>query len=225
MEQERGVEVLERIDVIAVDIRRLFDDYCKEYNIEDMTKAKQTQFKGAMEYIYRRYFKQNNVLKSSPYYAVKNSINNIMTNFNQYDIELLYELYLYIQELANGYDKAASVAIFKALTGISRQCLDNWRNNARSDDGASPSSLAGIKKAFILWLTDSEEDELKEFNMRNPLGPQERLNVDHGRREIRVSMRCDASSLPVRSAEEIAASYGRAALPDGGGMELPDVPE
>lgn len=176
-------EVLNTIDIMAIDIRRLFGEYCAEYGIEDIAREKQTRFKGAMTYIYRRYFKDTNLLKATPNYVVENSINNMSTNFNAYNLNILLELYLFIKEFANGYDKVASVAVFKELTGISRQCLDNWRNKA------SCSSLAADKKAFIDWLAECEEDDLKEFNMRNPLGPQERLNVDHGRWERRIMAR------------------------------------
>lgn len=77
-----------------------------------------------------------------------------------------------------------SVAVFKALTGISRQTLSIWRNK-----GASSSSLDNDKKMFLEWLVENEEDELKEFNLRMALGAQERLNVDHGRWEKKVVTR------------------------------------
>ena len=177
---EKVQEVIETMEVIESDIELYFSEYCTKYNIEDMSKEKQTRFNGAMTYIYRHYFKGTNRLKASPNHTVPNSINNMSTNYNAYDIDKLYELYLYLKEFANGYDKVASIAAFKSLTGISRQTITVWRNKP------SNSSLGNDQKMFINWLTDNEEDELKEFNMRNPLGAQERLNVDHGRWEKRI---------------------------------------
>lgn len=211
-------EVLNPIEVIEIDFRRLFNDYCHEYGVEDMAREKQTRFDGAMMYIYRHYFKNNNILKSTPSYTVNNSINSMMTNFNSYDVNILYELYLYLKEFANGYDKLATIAAFKALTGISRQTLWGWRSKEPSS-----SSLDKDKKMFLEWLTECNEDELKEFNLRNPLGPQEQLNVDHGRREVKMSMSIDAKMLPERTPLEIAAGYGVAAIEDKRG--LPEVPE
>lgn len=193
---DNTAEVLNPIDVIEIDIKRLFGEYCAEYGIEDMAHEKQTRFDGAMTYIYRRYFKGNNILKSIPSYKVNNSINDMMTNFNAYDVNMLYELYLFLKEFANGYDKVASVPAFKSLTGISKQTLSVWRNK-----GASSSSLDQNKKMFLEWLIDNEEDELKEFNLRTPLGPQERLNVDHGRREVKVTARV-SDDRPYISADE-----------------------
>lgn len=211
-------EVLNPIDVIEIDIRRLFNDYCKEYGIEDMAKEKQTRFGGAMTYIYRHYFKGSSILKSAPSYKVDNSINGMETNFNAYDVNLLYELYLFLKEFANGYDKVASVPAFKALTGISKQTLSVWRNK-----GSSSSSLDRDKKMFLDWLTESEEDELKEFNLRTPLGPQERLNVDHGRREIKLSIHAEAEA-PRLTPAEISARYPKLSE-SGAQLALPEVPE
>lgn len=212
------VDVLNPIDIIETDIKRLFVEYCGEYGIEDMAKEKQTRFCGAMTYIYRRYFKVNNSLKVKPYHKVAGSPNGIETNFNAYDVNLLYELYLFLKEFANGYDKVASVPAFKALTGISKQTLSVWRNGR-----ASSPSLDRDKKMFLEWLTENEEDDLKEFNLRMPIGAQERLNVDYGRREVKVSVRAEAAEI-AQTPEEIAARYGKA-LPDGARVELPEVPE
>lgn len=206
-------EVLNPIDVIEIDFRRLFNDYCQEYGVEDMAKEKQTRFDGAMMYIYRRYFKNNNILKSTPSYTVNNSINSMMTNFNSYDVNILYELYLYLKEFANGYDKLATIAAFKALTGISRQTLWGWRSKEPSS-----SSLDKDKKMFLEWLTECNEDELKEFNLRNPLGPQEQLNVDHGRREVKVTAKIDTT--PVLAVDELP----KLSLSEDD-KGLPEVPE
>lgn len=175
-------EVLDEMEVIEETVKYWFDKYCDEYNIDDMKSEQQTVFDGAMTYIYRHYFKNSNALKTSPTRVVPNSINNMMTNHNAYDITKLIELYIYIKELANGYDKVATVAVFKSLTGIAKQTISDWRNKL------STSRIDASKKQFVEWLESCEEDGLKEFNMRRQLGAQERLNVDHGRYERRVSM-------------------------------------
>lgn len=196
-------EVLNPIEVMEIDIRKLFDDYCNEYGIEDMAREKQLRFTGAMTYIYRHYFKGTNKLKTTPSVVVKDSINNMCTNHNAYDIDKLYELYIYIKELANGYDKVASVAVFKALTGISKQTISHWYGLV--SDGLSTSSLDSNKKMFIEWLKDCDLDQLKEFNFRTPLGAQEQLNVDHGRQKetiiLHQSAALPASQLPVLGQE------------------------
>ncbi len=210
--QDAGQDSME---IIENDVRLFFDEYCQVYNIDDMRKEKQTVFDGAMTYIYRHYFKNTGKLKCDPYSIVDNSINNIMTNFNAYDVNRLYELYLYIQELANAHDKIASIAVFKKLTGISKQTLSVWRNKS------SASSLDSDKKAFLNWLTDNNEDELKEFNLRNPLGPQEQLNVDHGRREIKTTMRIETDT-GTRTPKQIQEQYGMQLEYKG---EMPELPE
>jgi hypothetical protein len=104
-----------------------------------------------------------------------------MSNCNDYDIDVLYNIYIILKELANIYDKIASIPAFKTLTGITNASLCDWRNAEVLNCSASYRR----KKAFVDWLTASEEDELKEFNLRNALGATERLNVDHGRREVK----------------------------------------
>lgn len=181
---EETVEVLDEMEVVEETVKYWFDKYCDEYNIKDMKAEQQTVFDGAMTYIYRHYFKNSNVLKVSPTRVVPNSINNMVTNHNAYDITKLIELYVYIKELANGYDKVATVAVFKSLTGIAKQTISDWRNKL------STSRTDISKKQFVEWLESCEEDGLKEFNMRRQLGAQERLNVDHGRYERRVNVSC-----------------------------------
>lgn len=181
---EKTVEVLDEMEVIEETVKYWFDKYCDEYNIEDMKAEQQTVFDGAMTYIYRHYFKNSSALKVSPTRVVPNSINNMVTNHNAYDITKLIELYVYIKELANGYDKVATVAVFKSLTGIAKQTISDWRNKL------STSRTDMSKKQFVEWLESCEEDGLKEFNMRRQLGAQERLNVDHGRYERRVNVSC-----------------------------------
>lgn len=195
---EETVEVLNEMEVVEETVKYWFDKYCDEYEIDNMRKEKQTVFNGAMTYIYRHYFKNSNVLKSSPVTVVPNSINNMVTNHNAYDISKLIELYTYVKELANGYDKLATVAVFKSLTGIAKQTISDWRNKL------STSRTDMNKKQFIEWLHDCEQDELKEFNLRNPFGAQEQLNVDHGRFEKRVSITYDGGQ-PMLSGEDIRA--------------------
>lgn len=213
------VEVLSPIDVMEIDIKRLFGEYCTEYRIDDMSKEKQPRFNGSMTYIYRHYFKYNNLLKSSPNRIVDNSINGMMTNHNAYDINTLYELYIFLKEFANGYDKVASIKAFMELTGISRQTLSVWRNK-----DSSHSSLDCEKKKFIEWLASNEEDDLKEFNLRTPLGAQERLNVDYGRREIKMSMHVNSTINESMTPDEIAAKYDNNRITDNQ-LSLPQVPD
>lgn len=178
------VEVLDEMEVVEETVKYWFDKYCEEYEIDNMRKEEQTVFNGAMTYIYRHYFKGSSALRTSPCKIVPNSINNMMTNHNAYDITKLIELYIYIKELANGYDKVATVAVFKSLTGITRQTISDWRNKL------STSRIDIDKKEFVKWLYDCEQDELKEFNLRRQYGAQEQLNVDHGRFEKRVNITC-----------------------------------
>jgi hypothetical protein len=147
-----------------------------------MRKEKQLVFNGAMMYIHRRYIVPSGILRSKPYSIINNSINGAMSNNNNaYDVDMLYNIYNYIKELANCYDKIATIPAFKALTGITKMTLYDWR----SSDILNSSDTYREKKRFVDWLTASEEDELKEFNLRNALGATERLNVDHGRREVK----------------------------------------
>ena len=164
------------IDAIDYEMRSLFKEYCNEYKIEDMRSEKQTVFHGAMQYIYINYIKPTNILKNKPCYVVDNSINKMMTNYNSYNIPLLYDLYLRMKLLANAYDKIASVECFKTLTGISKQCISAWKTRE-----SSSSSLDSDKKEFVDWLLDNDLDQKKEFNTRTVNGVMEQLNNDYDR--------------------------------------------
>ena len=173
---EKVIEENVTIEEIDCEMRSLFKEYCIEYQIEDMRSEKQTVFHGAMQYIYINYIKPTNILKNKPCYVVDNSINKMMTNYNSYNISLLYDLYLRMKLLANAYDKIASVECFKTLTGISKQCISAWKSKEPSS-----SSLDGDKKAFVEWLLDNDLDQKKEFNTRTVNGVMEQLNNDYDR--------------------------------------------
>ena len=200
-EQESPIEVFEN------DIELYFDEYCEKYKIENMRREKQPVFNGGMSYIYRHYFKGTNKLKSKDYYLVNNSVNNMMTNHNAYDIDLLIDLYRFLQEFANAYDKVASVAAFKRLTGISKQTISAWRLKS------SNSSMDKLKKDFISFLDENAEDELKEFNLRFPYGAQEQLNVDYHHRDPNLMGRTDI--MPQITMEDLQQ---RIAQDSGGGL-------
>lgn len=173
----QDVREIPNIDEIKKNIRKYFDDYCAAYGIDDMRSQRQPVFNGAMQYIYNNYIRPNNVLKDIPKNIVDNSINQMLTNYNAYNIDLLYEVYLYLRELANAYDMTATADTFKILTGISKQALSAWRTKS------STSSMDEVRKAFVNWLDDADCDQLVAFNLRNALGATERLNNDHGRKQ------------------------------------------
>lgn len=173
----QDVREIPNIDEIKKNIRRCFDEYCNLYGIDDMRAQRQPVFNGAMQYIYNNYIRPSNVLKDIPQNVVDNSINQMLTNYNAYNIDLLYEVYLYLRELANAYDMTATADTFKILTGISKQALSAWRTKS------STSSMDEVRKAFVNWLDDADCDQLVAFNLRNALGATERLNNDHGRKQ------------------------------------------
>lgn len=173
----QNVREIPNIDEIKKNIRRCFDEYCDLYGISDMRTQRQPVFNGAMQYVYNNYIRPSNVLKDIPSNVVINSVNKMMTNYNAYNIDLLYEVYLYLRELANAYDMTATADTFKILTGISKQALSAWRTKSSS------TSMDEIRKAFVNWLDDADCDQLTAFNMRYALGPTERLNNDHGRKQ------------------------------------------
>ena len=109
----QDVREIPNIDEIKKNIRKYFDDYCTAYGIDDMRSQRQPVFNGAMQYIYNNYIRPSNVLKDIPQNVVDNSINQMLTNYNAYNIDLLYEVYLYLRELANAYDMTATADTFK----------------------------------------------------------------------------------------------------------------
>lgn len=210
MDDELVVKI-DEIELYDNDFEIAIDEACKKYKIEDLVKEGQTRWKAVMHYVGKRIFPDNKILKD------KNIVwldgNNIPTNNNRYNYNILNVLCEYYKQLSRVYNKLISTVAYSEFVNIPANTIDKWRDD-------EPSSLS-----FQIWkkLQDDREDSLKDkaADNGNVMGV-----FQVGRREFGWDMpnvRQEQPKIASRTPEEIAAGYGIAAIEEKRG--LPEVPE
>lgn len=159
------------IEVFENDIDLYLRQFQEEQEIEDLRTVPQSVWNGAMMYIYRHVFKNNDFLKSSSIY----NINNTHSNFNMYDYEKVNNILDYYIYICNIYNKEISIMGFSKLTGIDTDTINNWGNN---ENKLSSSSFVIYKK-----LSQMREESLSNKladGKQNPVGVIAMLNRHYG---------------------------------------------
>lgn len=146
-------ELVIKIDEITIydnDFEIAIDEACQKFKIEDLVKEGQTRWKAVMHYVGKRIFPDTKVLKD------KNTVwlegNNIPTNNNRYDYNILNILCDYYINLSRQYNKLISTVAFSEFININTDTIDRWR-----DDEPSTTTFGIWKK-----LQGNREDSLKD---------------------------------------------------------------
>lgn len=157
--QENTAQEIDEVQIYDDEIKLQLDNFCDDFQIEDMSKESQNKWNAALLYIYKYVFKDTNKLKD------KTNISN------RYDIDIvnsvcdIYVNYCYL------YDKEISIMGFSKLTGIDTDTINSWGNN----EYMSSSNASVIHKK----LTKEREESLSNIlisGKRNPVGILGALN-------------------------------------------------
>lgn len=205
-EQDQTAEVFEN------DIDMYLHLFCEEQKIEDIKKESQNVWNGCLLYINRHVFKGTDKLKTNKY--IFN--NNIPSNCNAYDMDIINNICDYYIYLCYQYDKEVSVMGFCKLTGISQDCMYEWAK----DDRKLSSAGCELHKKLVEERQESLSAKLVT-GRQNPVGVLGVLNRHYQWNMPGVSR--EQAKITQRTPEEIAAGYGQARIE--GKMELPEVPE
>ena len=155
-EQERSAEVFEN------DIAMYLSMFCEENSIEDIKIESQSVWNGALRYVRKHVFGRPDILKSKDNINIYN--NNIPSNFNAYNYEIVNSVCDIYIDLCFVYDKEVSIIGFSNLTGIDAETIRLWRN----EDRLSSTSFVVYKK-----LLDFREESLSNklvTGRQNPVG-------------------------------------------------------
>ena len=159
-------------EVFENDIAMYLRIFCEEQGIEDMRAASQSVYNACLKYIQRHVFKDKDILRDKS--NIYNKNNNIMSNYNRYNYDLLNDIcdyYIYISML---YDKEVSIMGFSNLTGIDNDTITTWSK----PDRLSPLSMSIYKK-----LCENREESLSNklvTGNKNPVGVIAVLNRQFG---------------------------------------------
>jgi len=150
----------EPIEVFENDIDKYIKLFCEEQNIQDLRAMPQSVWNGCLMFVRKNVFpKGTRRLKDNSIYNIDN--NNINSNFNRYNYNLVndvLDIYIYYCTI---YDKEISLIGFSNLTGIAVDTLEQWK------ESGSTSSL--VYKKIIQCREESLSNKLATGN-KNPVG-------------------------------------------------------
>lgn len=188
-EQEQTQEVFEN------DIQMYLTMFCEDNGIEDIKTESQSVWNGALRYIRKHVFSCPDILKSKDNINIYN--NNIPSNFNAYNYEIVNSVCDIYIDLCFVNDKEVSIIGFSNLTGIDTDTINEWGNESTK---LSSTSFVVYKK-----LRDYREESLSNklvTGRQNPVGVLGVLNRHYawnmpGVREDKSSKRVlTAAELP-----------------------------
>ena len=106
----------DQIEVFDNKIAEYLYMFCEENDIKDLKTESQNVWNGALMYIRRYVFPDKSILKSNKRNTVDG--NNIQSNYNAYDYEIVNSICDYYIYICSMYDKEISINGFSYLTGI-----------------------------------------------------------------------------------------------------------
>ena len=150
---EKVTDFVPSMEVFANDIELYLSMFCEEQNIEDLRKESQAVWNGALRYIRRKVFPNKDILKSKTNINIYN--NNIPSNFNAYNYDLVNDICDIYIDLCFVYDKEISIMGF---------IIQDWGVNER----LSKTSIE-IYKKLIAFREESLSSKLATGS-KNPVG-------------------------------------------------------
>lgn len=169
------------------------NEFCIEYNINDLESSTQNKWNACIKYIYNHIFKP--IDKS----LLRDSKCNSIIDYNDIDlINGLLEHYIY---LCNLYSKAVNITSFCSLIGISRTLIYDWSiGKARELNPAFSCIYKTLDKAREESLSD-----LLISGKKQPIGLLAVLNHEKGwnlpgssREVVHISAKEDAKAIADR---------------------------
>ena len=167
-----SIELLHVDDIIIYDndIEQAVLLAAEKLEIEDLKKEGQRPWKACLQLAGKQLFSDKSILKSKVLNIYNN--NNIPTNNNSYDIDIINLLCDYYIVLSNKYNKLPSIIAFSYLVNIDYDIIEHWREY-------EPSS-----KRYHIWkkLHQTREDCLKDkgYDSNNVVGTISIGNTEFG---------------------------------------------
>lgn len=125
MDEELIVKI-DQVEIYDNDFEMAIEEACRKFKIDDLAKASQRRWKRVMEFVGKRIFRDNKILRD------KNTVwlegNNIPTNNNRFDYNIINILCDYYMSLSDQYDKLISAEAFSLFLNISRDTVGNWKD-------------------------------------------------------------------------------------------------
>lgn len=159
-----GVEIFEDDFDLAI------SEACRKFGYDDLTDISQRQWKAVMDYVGKKVFPDNKILRD------KNTVwlegNMIPTNNNRFDYNIINKLCDYYMRISDRYNKLISAEAFSLFLNIPRDTVGSWK-----DDEASTTRFHIYKK-----LKDFRLECIKDnsYDNGNVTGTMYVGNVEYG---------------------------------------------
>lgn len=193
MGDEELIIKVDEVEIYDNDFEAAIAEACQKFGIDDLTKASQRRWKRVMEFVGKRIFNNTKILRD------KNTVwldgNNIPTNNNRFDYNIINILCDYYMSLSDQYDKLISAEAFSLFLNIPRNTVGSWK----SDNPSSP--RFNIYKKLKDFRFECIKDN--SFDNGNVTGTMYLGNVEYGTnlpgvsREIESRSALGSDSLPV----------------------------
>jgi hypothetical protein len=204
--QENTTQEINEFEIYDNEIKLQLDNFCNDFQIEDMSKESQNKWNAALLYIYKYVFKDTNKLKDKT---------NISNRYNIDMVNSVCDIYINYCYL---YDKEISIMGFSKLTGIDTDTINSWGNN----EYMASSNASVIHKK----LTKEREESLSNIlisGKRNPVGILGALNRHYQWNMPGVNNRDNTKTLNKQTPEQIAKQYNNGVIDISTAAELPPV--
>lgn len=159
----------DRVEVFDNKISEALIMFCEENGIKDLKTESQNVWNGALMYVRRYAFPDKSILKSNKRNTVDG--NNIQSNYNAYDYDLVNSICDYYIYICSMYDKEISINGFSYLTGIDRETIRTW--------GDDRTKLSKMSLEIFKKLYEGREESLSAklvTGNKNPVGILATLN-------------------------------------------------
>lgn len=119
-----GVEIFEDDFDLAI------SEACDKFGYDDLTYISQRQWKAVMDYVGKKVFPDNKILRD------KNTVwlegNMIPTNNNRFDYNIINKLCDYYMRISDRYNKLISAEAFSLFLNIPRDTVGSWKDDEPS---------------------------------------------------------------------------------------------
>lgn len=202
MGQAERIFKVDEVEIFDNDFEIAISEACDKFKIDDLTAASQRQWKRVMAFVGKRIFGNNKILRDRHNVILEG--NNIPTNNNRFDYNIINILCDYYMSLSDQYNKLISAEAFSLFINVPRETIGNWRNE----------ELSAPRYRIYKKLKDYRLECIKDnaFDNGNVTGTMYVGNVEYG------------TNLPgVRQDEGRRRALTDAELPRLGGSEFVQI--
>lgn len=187
------IEIIQVDDVVIYDndIDMAIDAACIKLDILDLKAESQRPWKAVLQLVGQSVFPDRHILKLKDNIYINN---NIPTNCNSYNYDLINKLCDYYIFISNKYNKFVSTEGFSYFINIPKDTIDNWKH------GESSSLRFRIwKKVQDIRLESIKDDSLDNGNVTGTIAVgnwEFSLNMPGVSRETTNKIALPAQELP-----------------------------